>query len=143
MSKSMATARYGAWCTAALWAASALYAQPPQQGPQNLQVFPKDISRQDLMQTMRVFNQALGVQCDHCHVPREFAKDDKPAKTVARAMIRMVHDVKENSDKYLPDGRVSKMACWTCHRGSPTVELPAPPEAGPPGGGKKGGAPKA
>lgn len=128
---------------AAVGAASALHAQPPQQAPQNLQVFPKDISRQDLLLNMRLFTQALGVQCDHCHVGREFAKDEKPAKNVARAMLRMVLDLKENSDKYLPDGRAAKVACWTCHRGSLTFELPKPPEMGPPGGGKKGGPPKA
>ena len=91
---------------------------------------------------MRLFTQALGVQCDHCHVGREFAKDEKPAKNVARAMLAMVQDLKLNSDKFLPDGRAAKVACWTCHRGNVTVELPKAPEPGPPGG-KKGGAPKA
>src|SRR5437016_3936179 len=98
------TARLGAWCLmAAFSATSALQAQPkqPPPPPQNLQVLPKDISRQDLIMTMRLFNQALGVQCEHCHVEREFAKDDKPAKNVARAMLRMVHDMKQNADKYL------------------------------------------
>jgi hypothetical protein len=90
---------------AVLGAASALHAQTAATGPQNLQVFPKDISRQDLLLNMRLFTQALGVQCDHCHVGREFAKDEKPAKNVARAMLRMVLDLKENSDKYLPNGR--------------------------------------
>ena len=127
---------------AASWAASALHSQPPQQGHQNLQVLPKDISTKDLIQTMFLFNQALGVRCDHCHVGREFAKDDKPTKTVARAMIRMVHDLQQNSDKFFPDGRAAKVACWTCHRGAVTVELPKPPEIPPPGAGKKGGPPK-
>src|SRR4051812_29472781 len=115
-----------------------LSAQPP--APQNLQVLPKDISRQDLIQTMRIFNQALGVQCDHCHVEREFAKDDKPTKLVARKMITMVHEIRANPDKYLPEGAAAKVACWTCHRGSTMIELPKPPEAP---AGKKGGAPKA
>jgi len=130
MSEKIARARYGAVCMLAVFGAvSALYAQQQApRAPQNLQVLPKDISRQELIQTMFIFNQALGVQCDHCHVPREFAKDDKPQKNVARAMIRMVHDLKENADKFLPDGRASKVACWTCHRGSATIELPKPPE---------------
>jgi hypothetical protein len=141
MRKSIATARHSAWrLFAAFLAVSALSAQPQPPAPQNLQVLPKDMPRQELIQTMRLFNQALGVQCDHCHVEREFAKDDKPAKIVARAMIRMVHDQKENADKYLPGGREAKVACWTCHRGSPMIELPAPPAAP---AGKKGGAPKA
>jgi hypothetical protein len=36
--------------------------------PTNLQVLPKDISTADLQETMRGFNFALGVQCNHCHV---------------------------------------------------------------------------
>ena len=126
--------------SAAFLVTSMLLAQPPQQGHQNLQVLPKDISRQELVQTMRVYSQALGVTCEHCHVGREFAKDDKPAKTVARAMMRMVQDLKEHSDKFLPEGREAKVACWTCHRGAVTVELPKPPEATPQGGGAKKGA---
>src|SRR5438876_9712810 len=102
----IAIARKGGWSIlAACWAASILSAQPQQMpAPQNLQVFPKDIPPRNLIQNMRLFNQALGVQCDHCHVGREFAKDDKPEKNVARAMIRMVMDLKQNGDKFLPEG---------------------------------------
>jgi photosynthetic reaction center cytochrome c subunit len=141
MNRLIATRRHLVWSVfAAFWTLSATYAQQQPFAPQNLQVLPKDISRQDLIGAMRLFNQALGVQCDHCHVAREFAKDDKPTKNVARAMIRMVHSLRENADTFLPDGRVSKVTCWTCHRGSPTIELPKPPEAAP---AKPAGAPKA
>src|SRR5688500_13932467 len=34
----------------------------------NLQVLPKDISRADLVQTMRQVATDLGVRCTHCHV---------------------------------------------------------------------------
>ena len=139
MSKLIATARLSALSLfAAFVAVSTLSAQPP--APENLQVLPKDISRENLIATMRRFNQALGVQCDHCHVEREFAKDDKPTKNVARAMIRMVMNLRQNADQFLPDGRVAKVGCWTCHRGSATFELPPPPAAP---AGKKGPAPKA
>jgi len=40
----------------------------PLPAPTNLQVLPKDISTADLQATMQAFNQALGVQCTHCHV---------------------------------------------------------------------------
>ncbi|WP_321472064.1 c-type cytochrome [uncultured Paludibaculum sp.] len=113
---------------AACLAAASLYAQPP--APSNLQVLPKDMPRQELMGTMRAFNQALGVQCDFCHVPREFAKDDKEEKQVARAMLKMVMNIKENGDKFAPEGRTAKIACWTCHRGEAHITLPEPPAQG-------------
>ena len=116
---------------------------PPQPQPfKNLTAYPKDIPRQELLLNMRLFTQALGVQCDHCHVGREFEKDDKPAKNVARGMIKMVKGLKSHAADFLPDGREAKVGCWTCHRGSATFELPPPPEMRAPGG-KKGGAPKA
>lgn len=111
---------------------------------QNLQVLPKDIARPQLMQTMQSVSMALGVRCNHCHVPREFHLDTKPQKAVARGMIRMVMSIKGNADEFLPDGRVDKLSCWTCHRGSTTIELPEPPTGRPGGGGgKKGGRGKA
>src|SRR3954467_6116960 len=82
-------------------AASATSAQPPapggagggQQGrggppppPQNLQILPKDIARPELLATMRGFTQALGVQCNYCHIAEgqggrnDFAADDKQLK---------------------------------------------------------------
>src|SRR5882672_10879741 len=98
MNTLIAITRHLVWCVfTVFWMVCATHAQQPPFAPQNLQVLPKDISRQDLIGAMRLFNQALGVQCDHCHVAREFAKDDKPTKNVARAMIRMVHSLRENA----------------------------------------------
>src|SRR5688500_19371611 len=34
----------------------------------NLQVLPPDITRDQLMATMRSFTRGLGVRCNHCHV---------------------------------------------------------------------------
>lgn len=107
---------------------------PPQ--PQNLKVLPQDIEPQQLMGMMRNVSQALGVRCNHCHIPQQFHLDEKPEKEVARAMIKMVQNVKGNADEFLPDGRADKLTCWTCHRGSTTIEMPEPPQGGP--GGKRG-----
>ena len=41
-------------------------AQPPWKG-ENLQHFPKDITREQLTQRMREFSFALGVRCQYCH----------------------------------------------------------------------------
>ena len=64
---------------------------------QNLQVFPKDIGRPQVLQAMQAFSAALGVTCKHCHVfngpgdpMNDFAGDTKPTKNMARAMMRMV-----------------------------------------------------
>lgn len=107
-----------------------LYGQqggPPQGGGfKNLKVLPKDISRQQLMGFMQAFNRALGVKCDHCHVDDK-SSDEKPEKDVARAMVKMTSSLHQNAADFLPDGRDKKVNCWTCHRGSAKIEMPAPP----------------
>ncbi|MEO8200924.1 MAG: c-type cytochrome [Gemmatimonadota bacterium] len=105
---------------------------------ENLQVLPKDISRGDLIATMRGFTTSLGVRCPFCHVGQEgadlstfdFKADDKPTKGTARIMMRMVHMI---NDSILPQlDTVShgegvehdhsrerlQLQCVTCHRGN-------------------------
>jgi hypothetical protein len=133
--------------------------QPPAQGrggagggrgapfppPTNLQVLPKDISIPDLQASMQGVAQALGVQCNYCHVPAaapagappaaagrggrggapqlDFAKDDKAEKKVARVMLKMVNDLNAKipaevapiNGKAAAD--LTKVQCATCHRG--------------------------
>ncbi len=101
------------------------------QGPppplKNLKFFPKDISRQALLDTMGTFTRALGVNCAFCHmvddsIPRDrhdFASDVKPNKDKARTMLRMVTAI--NAD-YLTklSSRMQPpivVTCATCHRG--------------------------
>ncbi len=101
--------------------------QPPWRG-ENLQYFPKDISRPQLIQHMREFSFALDVRCQYCHSGGDgvsfdgvvFASDDKPAKVKARAMLRMVEQINTAMLPQLPsraEPRVS-VGCATCHRGS-------------------------
>jgi tetratricopeptide (TPR) repeat protein len=96
---------------------------------QNLQHFPKDIPRQELIQRMREFSFALGVRCEYCHdapegnpnVTPNFASDDKMPKQKARAMLRMVDQLNSNILPTLPsrvEPRV-EVSCATCHRGLP------------------------
>src|SRR5438045_7195867 len=101
----------------------------PQQPPPltNLQVYPKDIPRPELIATMQGFVQALGVQqqggCGFCHVgtaPQfDFASDAKPTKTVARKMILMARDITAKLPEVTgkPAAEVTRMRCATCHRG--------------------------
>jgi photosynthetic reaction center cytochrome c subunit len=117
----------------------------------NLQVFPKDIARPQLLQTMQAFNQALGVQCNHCHQfvgpgdpMNDMASDVKPQKNAARAMMRMVATINPavaTSVNKTPETAV-RVGCWTCHRGQAIPEAP-PPLPAPAGRGARGAAPPA
>src|SRR5262245_57130404 len=102
--------------------------------PTNLQVLPKDWTRQQVVQVMQQFTMGLGVACNYCHaemagaqpgangqVPLDAASDEKQAKKTARVMMKMMTDVNTKLDTELgksasaPNGRVQ---CATCHRGS-------------------------
>jgi len=121
----------------------------PPAPPANLQVLPKDIPRPQLLQTMQAFNQALGVQCSHCHQfvgpgdpMNDMAADVKPTKNVARAMMRMAGTINPAVQAAVPTkaaGDVRAVGCWTCHRGQAIPEATPPLPAAP----ARGGAPPA
>ena len=119
---------------AALFILAPLYAQAPAEGarkrpappePKNLQVL--KIPTSELIPTMRTFTAALGVECVHCHVGREFDKDDKHPKLVARHMITMTAEINSK----FPDGKIH-VTCYTCHRGSVEPATAPPPKEPPP-----------
>jgi hypothetical protein len=96
---------------------------------QNLQHYPKDISRDELILQMRQFSFALGVRCQYCHAGGDgisfdgvkFESDEKIPKVKARQMLQMVNEINTKvlagiSPRVDPPVRI---ACVTCHRGSP------------------------
>ncbi|HEX6557840.1 MAG TPA: c-type cytochrome [Longimicrobiales bacterium] len=100
---------------------------------ENLKVLPRDITRDQLVATMRAISLGLGVRCDYCHeenpgTPAQgggpnlnFKADTKPTKETARFMLRMVRTINDSVLSQLtrrsdPPVRVQ---CVTCHRGSP------------------------
>jgi tetratricopeptide (TPR) repeat protein len=109
---------------AALAMASGAAAQIPDKFT-NLQVLPKDIPRNQLVQIMRGFAGALGVRCQHCHVGSvpedlrtfDFASDEKETKKVARVMLRMMQEI--NTHLLPQTGRTPLVTvqCVTCHHG--------------------------
>ena len=121
---------FAAVATAQAPAAPAPPAAPPFK---NLQVFPKDITRDQLIGNMKFFAQSLGVRCIHCHVGEEgkplstfdFASDAKKEKLIARKMLAMVHRINEQ-EFGVKDFKDVKVTCYTCHRGS-TKPLTAHP----------------
>ena len=83
--------------------AAAPQTSPSPAGYRNLQVLPRDITREQLLAVMRNFTRSLGVRCNHCHVvtattPEEkldFPSDAKEEKRVARVMIQMTRQIND------------------------------------------------
>ncbi|HLH30238.1 MAG TPA: c-type cytochrome [Terriglobia bacterium] len=101
--------------------------------PTNLQVLPKDFTRQQVVQVMQTFTMGLGVGCNYCHaemegaqpgangqVPIDAASDAKQQKKTARVMMKMVADINNTLGSQLgkPAADVTKVQCITCHRGA-------------------------
>lgn len=60
---------------------------------------------------MAVYNVALGVTCDHCHVADWKRADKAPMRTVAK-MTAMFDEF----PKYMPE--TARTQCYMCHKGS-------------------------
>lgn len=118
-------------CT--LLPSTALRAQEESNSFTNLQLLPKDISRDDLFKAMLRNLRGLGLPrrqnegCLFCHVGDmeqsvdtwDFASDDKPTKRKARRMMAMVAAINEEYMAGL-ENRVApsfEVTCYTCHAG--------------------------
>ncbi len=116
--------------------ASAAGAQQPPAGGQraggpppmtNLQILPKDSSREQVLTTMAAFTAALGVQCNYCHVQEgrggrnDMAADEKPTKKAARAMMLLARDINTKLPEAVGKNAdaTTRVGCATCHRGIP------------------------
>ena len=94
----------------------------------NLQILPKDISKQAMDSTMHFFSFSLGQKCGFCHVRNEeskswdMASDAKPEKLIARKMFTMSEGINK---KYFSDEggteqqAIQAVTCYTCHKGEP------------------------
>lgn len=103
----------------------------------NLQVWPKDTPRAQVIQTMNAFNESLGVECSYCHVQDaggryDFASDQKREKTVARQMILLRDSINVMMGAIVgkpagagptagdgAPGAPVRVLCRSCHRGLP------------------------
>ncbi|HSY91668.1 MAG TPA: c-type cytochrome [Candidatus Binatus sp.] len=86
----------------------------------NIQVL-KGIPAEQLVPTMQFVAASLGVQCDFCHVPNAFEKDDKKPKQTARKMMAMMITI--NAENF--DGHRA-VTCNSCHRGNPIPQAIPP-----------------
>ncbi len=111
----------------------------PRPKPTNLQVLPKDLTGDQVVDIMHHFEDQLGVDCDYCHAKNtahkpgvghlDFASDDNPMKDRARIMIRMADTINQQFLTQLKNpAPAHEVTCGTCHRGNakPTVFVPAP-----------------
>ncbi len=110
-------------CVAGLVLASAGLARgqvsPANEGKTAEQVYKnikvlKGTPANELNQSMHLMKGATGMDCLYCHIEREWEKDVKPAKDVARAMITMMMEI--NSRSF---GGRQVVTCNTCHNGRP------------------------
>src|SRR6266700_4236459 len=97
--------------------------------PKNLKIL-KGQTGEQVLETMRSFRTALGVQCTYCHVqaeggPPDFASDENPKKEVGRTMLLMAREI---NAKFPQDGK-RRVSCYTCHRGAAIPLTAPPPEA--------------
>lgn len=84
---------------------------------QNVKILKGVPARQFLQIMNDGFGHGLGVSCGFCHVPGQFASDQRPNKNIARDMLGMVNRI--NTDlkgmTNLPDQN-PMIGCITCHR---------------------------
>ncbi len=91
----------------------------------------KEIPASELIPSMQFIAASLGVECDFCHVEREFDKDDKKPKDIARKMMQMQFAINKNNF----EGE-REVTCNSCHRGTthpeavPAVAMAGAPPAG-------------
>jgi hypothetical protein len=102
----------------------------------NLQILPKDITKEQMDSVMHHFNEALNVRCNFCHVRNDsakrfdFANDDLPHKRKAREMMKLTDKI--NDDYFDVTGGQRTIAtslmvtCYTCHHGSTDPQVRAP-----------------
>jgi hypothetical protein len=114
----------------------------------NLQILPRDIGQQQLLQIMLGYESALGVTCEHCHVDfgrgnpmNDFASEAKAPKKTARVMMTMLRDINQklSADLGKAPADLTSVQCGTCHRGKAIPEYVAPPPPVQPGGPQGGG----
>jgi len=127
---------FGFFVAAVLLFAPLASAQQPAAGGQraggpppltNLQILPKDSTREQVLTTMAAFTAALGVQCNYCHVQEgrggrnDMAADDKPTKKAARGMMMLAREINTKLPEAVGKSAdaTTRVGCATCHRGIP------------------------
>jgi Photosynthetic reaction centre cytochrome C subunit len=77
---------------------------------------------------MNFITQALGANCNTCHVRGNFASEEKPEKLIARRMLEMTKGLNQ---QFFPDHKpkdgesvLGRVTCYTCHQGEQKPKSP-------------------
>lgn len=104
----------------------------------NVQVLKDVPAGQFLAMMNEQYGRGLGWACSNCHVPGQWASDEKKNKTLARGMQRLADRINATDLPALPEigtAEFDKVSCVTCHRGSGhpanTMAVPAPANSPP------------
>lgn len=92
---------------------------PSSQVFKNIKVF-KQVPAGRLLRIMEMgFGRSLGVNCTHCHNPKDFGSEEKDQKQIARDMMEMVGKI--NGELLTQINNLNSdqptVNCTTCHRG--------------------------
>jgi len=85
---------------------------------QNIKVFNK-MPAERFLGLMDRWSETLGVSCDHCHVPGEWASEVKAPKEIARQMVALTERVNKDIQSIQAiKSEHAGVSCYTCHRGA-------------------------
>jgi len=115
---------------ATLMLSAPVLAQPPQ--PQIVESAAVKVLTglyaQQFQEEMNFITQALGANCNTCHVRGNFASEEKPLKQTARRMLEMTRGINQ---QFFPDHKpkdgesvLGRVTCYTCHQGEQKPKLP-------------------
>jgi len=93
----------------------ARYLKSQDLGFKNLKVL-KPADKAELMRIMAAYNKELGVKCEYCHEPKDWAKEANDKFLMARRMQSMVTTINTQFFNYKDAPQVS---CVFCHGGKP------------------------
>lgn len=102
-------------------------AQPATQAPATQAPAPTAATTPNIVAVvdqMRIFSEALGVECVFCHVDGpngrlNYRSEGNPRKQVARSMIALTADINKMVGLGHGDTPATPVTCRTCHRGVP------------------------
>jgi hypothetical protein len=76
----------------------------------------------EVLAQMSVYGRDLGVGCEYCHMPADYATDDNVHKVVAHQMIILTREI--NAKDF---GGSQQVTCYTCHHGGERPLTQPPP----------------
>jgi hypothetical protein len=74
----------------------------------------KDLTDQQIQDTMELWTRQVGLTCDDCHAGEDYASDERHEKATARQMYQMVQSLNQQ-EFFRTSGRTAD--CFLCHKG--------------------------